>query len=68
MDSLRAGAIWVPPSGVMPVMRRLMEANGLGFANGHGPLQEEELSKMSTPTMSTGRRFSTTPMAATRAD
>ena len=49
----------------MPEISRLMEARSSALRS--GTAHWNELSKMSTPTGSMGRRFSTTPMAASRA-
>ena len=62
---MSAGAIWVPPSGVMPATSRLIVARSTALRI--GTAHWNELSKMSTPTVSIGRRFSITPIAARRA-
>ena len=49
----------------MPEISRLMAARSSAFRI--GTAHWNELSKMRTPTLSIGRRFSTTPIAARRA-
>ena len=55
----------MPPSGVMPEISRLIIARSSALRI--GTAHWKELSKISTPTESMARRFSTTPMAASLA-